>query len=384
LHYGLRRDAIEIGRRCTFQTLAEKHAIGPASLVVVTGMNYDSFHFGQVRHGKEAYRGPDKHLGYPALAAILKERPDFFVGTGDNIYYDPGGSRRPRAKTQAEMRRRWHRQFVQPRFVDLFAQVPAYWEKDDHDHRYNDCDTTGDKAPSSALGISTFLEQMPVVAPQDPHGKTYRTHRINRLLQIWLVEGRDYRSPNAMPDGPDKTIWGHEQLAWLKKTLLASDATFKILISPTPLVGPDRASKRDNHTNPRGFRHEGEAFFQWLRSHGFLDKHFYIVCGDRHWQYHALHPTGFEEFSCGALVDANAILGIPPGAAGSTDPEAAIEQFYAQREPSGGFLKVSVWPQRADNAAVIEFAFQDEHGVLLYRNRKQAPLGASSDSTIKP
>ncbi|MDB6006750.1 MAG: hypothetical protein JWR15_3737, partial [Prosthecobacter sp.] len=25
------------------------------------------------------------------------------------------------------------------------------------------------------------------------------------------TDGRDYRSPNKMPDGPDKTIWGAEQ-----------------------------------------------------------------------------------------------------------------------------------------------------------------------------
>ena len=31
-----------------------------------------------------------------------------------------------------------------------------------------------------------------------------------------------------MPDGPDKTMWGVEQRAWLERTLLESDATFKI------------------------------------------------------------------------------------------------------------------------------------------------------------
>jgi len=36
--------------------------------------------------------------------------------------------------------RKWHEQFVQPRFIELFSQVPTYWEKDDHDHRFNDCD----------------------------------------------------------------------------------------------------------------------------------------------------------------------------------------------------------------------------------------------------
>ena len=57
-----------------------------------------------------------------------------------------------------------------------------------------------------------------------------------------------------MPDGPTKTIWGAEQLAWLKSSLLESDATFKLLVSPTPMVGPDDLRKTDNHTNIGGFR----------------------------------------------------------------------------------------------------------------------------------
>ena len=82
-------------------------------------------------------------------------------------------------------------------------------------------------------------------------GAMYRTVRWGKDLEVWLVEGRDFRSPNNMPDGPDKSIWGGEQKEWLKKTLLASDATFKILVSPTPIVGPDRGNKADNHANSR-------------------------------------------------------------------------------------------------------------------------------------
>lgn len=89
-----------------------------------------------------------------------------------------------------------------------------------------------------------------------------------------MVEGRDYRSPNALPPGPEKSIWGEKQKAWLQQTLLESDAVFKILVSPTPMVGPDDLRKQDNHTNPLGFRAEGEAFFQWLKENNFLQKIF--------------------------------------------------------------------------------------------------------------
>ena len=84
-----------------------------------------------------------------------------------------------------------------------------------------------------------------------------------------------------MPSGPEKTLWGAEQLAWLRRTLRESDATFKILISPTPMIGPDDAEqagrpaeghdalKRDNHADPAGFQHERDQFFDWLTNNGF-------------------------------------------------------------------------------------------------------------------
>ena len=362
LLYGVSKDDVKKGRTCTFKTLSGATGEQQASFVVVTGMNYVKFHY-----GTRAYKGEDKHLGYPALASILKLKPDFFVGTGDNVYYDS----RPNAKTQAEIRSKWHEQFVQPRFVELFSQVPTYWEKDDHDHRYNDCDTAGSREPSNELGIATFREQVPVVDPKDKDAVTYRTFRISKHLQIWLVEGRDYRSPNRMPDGPEKTLWGTEQIAWLKRTLLASDATFKVLISPTPMVGPDRSSKRANHANPQGFMHEGRQFFKWLSANSFLEKRLYFACGDRHWQYHSIDPSGFEEFSSGALVDANAIVGTFPGNPKSNDPEGKIKQPFHPRQPSGGFLLVTVSPASGEGGPTARFSFYDEQGKQLYEASKR-------------
>ena len=172
-----------------------------------------------------------------------------------------------------------------------------------------------------------------------------------------------------MPDGQDKTIWGKEQKEWLKRTLLESNATFKLMISPTPMVGPDEVRKSDNHANQKGFRTEGEEFFKWLGENDFLNKGFYLICGDRHWQYHSIDPTGLEEFSTGALIDANSRVGRPPGDPGSNDPNALIMQFYTYDEPTGGFLHITVRPGTPATAA---FRFFDEQGELLYEDVKSA------------
>ncbi len=363
LLYGPNINKVKTGNTCTFKTLDSPDTKRKIIFVVVTGMNYHKFH-----HGTDAYKGQDKSLGYPAMETILEMQPDFFVSTGDSVYYDH--PRKNAAQTRRQLRKKWHEQFVQPRYIEFFAQIPTYWEKDDHDYRYNDCDNTSDKNPDPQLGKETFLEQVPVVDIIEPKPITYRTHQVNELLQIWLVEGRDYRSPNIMPDGPDKSIWGKEQTKWLKKTLIESKATFKILISPTPMIGPDDAYKQDNHTNPKGFKYEGEQFFLWLGKNGFLKKNFYIVCGDRHWQYHSIHPSGFEEFSCGALIDANARIGRKPGDSESTDPQSLIRQLYTQEDPSGGFLAVTVEPGNKIQKPNIRFAFFDEIGTLIYQCEK--------------
>jgi alkaline phosphatase D len=182
--------------------------------------------------------------------------PDFFVHTGDIIYYDE------LAKTAELARYHWQRMYGWPGTVAFHRNVAALFIKDDHDTWRNDCWPT---MQSPFMHEFTFRQGQAIFREQVPMGpSTYRTRRFGRDVQIWLVEGRDFRTPNDGPDGPDKTIWGDAQKRWFKETLAASDATFRILISPTPLVGPDRDAKRDNHANS-GFRHEGEHS-SWVRN----------------------------------------------------------------------------------------------------------------------
>ena len=375
---GTKRKNLRPGPTASFRTLPGPAAAARVDFVVVTGMNYAKFH-GDNRIDRKIhlahnntelpspYNGPDKKLGYPALESILRLKPDFFVGTGDNVYYDT--PKEPRAETITEMRQKWHEQFVQPRYRDLFAAVPTYWEVDDHDYRIDDGDNTGDHRPSPAEAQRIMLEQLPYAAADDPDPLTYRTYRMSKDLQVWFVEGRIYRSPNLSEDGPEKSIWGVEQKAWLKRTLKESDATFKVMISATPMVGPDDIRKTDNHTNHGGFRHEGDEFFAFVRDEKISN--LYLVCGDRHWQYHSLHPSGIEEFSTGALVDANSRPGRKAGDPLSTDPQGLIKQLYLQDPPSGGFLHVISNPATLAQPASLTFEHRDENGVVLNRHTKQ-------------
>ena len=389
LQFGSSQHSLHESEVATFKTLQGVDGTDELSLVVVTGMNYNKFHFGNYEEGT-AYSGNDKLLGYPALRVIQSQHPDYFIGTGDNVYFDhPNKANFDRAVSEGKnpnpgryngqevvdeegMRRKYHEQFTQPRFRKLFSAVGTYWEKDDHDYRFNDADPYQEHPISHEMGIKNFKEQLPVVDQNDANARTYRTHRMSLDLQIWLLEGRDYRGQNQMEDGPEKSLWGVEQLQWLKETLLKSDASFKLIITPTPMVGPDDAYKKDNHVNHGGFRYEGEAFFKWLRDNGFLEKNLYIICGDRHWQYHAMHPSGFEEFSTGALVDNNSRPGRLAGDPKSTDPDGLIKQFYIQgdaEQASGGFLSITV--KREENIPIASFQHYDEKGICFMRQKRE-------------
>jgi alkaline phosphatase/alkaline phosphatase D len=273
------------------------------------------------------------------------------------------------AQTDFELHRKWHEQFRFPRLTNFFRNCPAYWLKDDHDFRFDDADQSGDKAPCAKSGRDLFREQMPIFPAGDLETPTYRTRRVHPNLQLWLMEGRDYRSDNKQPDGPDKSLWGVQQRRWLERTLKESGASWKIIISPTPMVGPDRQNKRDNHADPEGFRNEAEGFFRWLNQEGMGNV--LIFCGDRHWQYHSIHPLGIEEFSVGALNDENSIAGVKAGTPASTDPQGLIKQPYLYGEPTGGFLHVTT--SGTSGQRNLTLAFHDDHGKLLHQVVRKDP-----------
>lgn len=298
-----------------------------------------------------------------------ERKPDFFVGAGDAVYYDQPTN--APATTQTEMRRKWHEQFRFPRLISFFSDCPAYWLKDDHDFRFDDADRTGNQSPSPVLGSQTYRDQLPVLPLGDNQTRDFHTYRVHPDLQIWFLEGRDYRSPSDQPDGPGKSIWGEEQKKWLQESLMASPATWKILVTPTPMVGPDRATKKDNHTNPQGFRREADDFFAWLKEKKIANV--LLFCGDRHRQYHSIHPSGVEEYSMGALNDENSIAGIRPGDKDSTDPDGKIRQVFLYPAATGGFIRVQL-QRRPDETPEMRIEFRDDHGQILHEEVRTPTL----------
>lgn len=282
---------------------------------------------------------------------MLGRDPAFFVHLGDIVYYDKrsaGGD--VDARTPELARFHWNRWYGCADVVKFHRQVPSFFIKDDHDT------LTDDSIPGMRVGDLTWDRGLSIFREQVPMGaSTYRSRRWSKDLQFWVMEGRDFRSPNTMPDGPDKSIWGAEQKAWFKREVLASDASFKILFSPTPIVGPDRATKRDNLSNPN-WVHEGDEVRKFCAENNVI-----VISGDRHWQYHSIDDkTGVHEFSSGATSEAHA-------GGFSLDLRTDEHQYLAI---IGGFLSGEVFSDagaprlalrhhRVDGSVAYEYTFPD-------------------------
>jgi len=304
------------------------------SFTVVTGQDYG--------------RRDDPDKGHKIFAQMLKLRPDFFVHTGDVVYYDKAF---PWAKNVELARYKWQATYSLPFQREFHKHVPSYFMRDDHDI------TKNDSWPGVNYGDLTWEDGLRIFREQtglpDP---PYRTIRWGRDLQVWLPAGRQFRSPNRMPDGPDKSIWGREQKRWFFESVKNSDATFRIVVNSTPIVGPDRDNKNDNHANV-GFKWEGDEIRRFVST----QKNMYLVCGDRHWQYVSVDPvTGVTEYSCGPTSDKHA---------GGWKQEN-VSPMHRYLNVKGGFLRVVV--SRVKGQAQAAFQHYGVDGQLYHEDIKRA------------
>jgi alkaline phosphatase D len=288
-------------------------------------------------------RRDDLINGHKIYKYMLDMRPDFFVHTGDVEYYDKPG---PFALTEELMRFKWDRIFALPNQRTFYNQITSYFMKDDHDAL---CD---DAFPGMKYGCVSFERGLEIFDKEQfpSNDNRYKTVRWGKDLQIWIMEGRNFRSKNTDQDGKEKTIWGKEQKEWLFETLKKSDATFKLIITPTPILGPDRVGKNDNYSNA-GFKYEGNEIRNYINQ---FDNVF-ICTGDRHWQY-VTHFAGTNlwEFSCGAGSDSHA-EGWPPN---DKKPE---HRFLRVK---GGFLKGSI--SYENNKPQLKFQHYDVDGNVVH------------------
>jgi alkaline phosphatase D len=214
---------------------------------------------------------PDRG-GMAAYETMRRLEPDFFLHSGDTIYADNPLEERVElsdgtvwrnivtpekakvAETLDEFRGNFRYNLLDDHVRRFNAEVPVIAQWDDHettnnwypgeileDERY----TVTDVDVLASRARQAFHEYSPIAAPATDPGRVYRKVAYGPSLDVFVIDLRTYRGPNAANDqaapSAETAILGERQLAWLRRELRASRATWKVIASDMPigLVVPD-------------------------------------------------------------------------------------------------------------------------------------------------
>ena len=255
--------------------------------------------------------------GYPIFDVIHRQNPDFFLFLGDTIYSDhicPSPPNEPGAEFKAttlQTYRLRHRYQRDAEALQRFLRtVPMYVVWDDHEVKNNFAGPYEEQMPA---GRQAFREYWPIASPaEDPH-RMYRRVRYGADLELFLLDVRQYRSRNADPDGPNKTMLGSAQLKWLLDGLHASTATWRVIATSVPLSipkgGDSSVPGNDGWAggpDGTGFERERQVIVDAILSHKI--KNVVFLAGDVHWaEAIAYDPdqdghVDFHEYTAGPLA----------------------------------------------------------------------------------
>jgi alkaline phosphatase D len=223
--------------------------------------------------------------GMVTFATMRKHAPDLFIHSGDSIYADgpilpevklPDGKiwknitipeKAKVAETLAEFRAAHKYNFLDDNLRAFNAEVPIFVQWDDHEVMNNW--SLSKQVPAvykerdvmllAARSARAFHEMYPMRENIAEPGRIYRTIHYGPHLDVFMLDERSYRGPNGdnlqASYGPDAYFVGAEQLAWLKRELLASRATWKVIASDMPIsiiVYDDAANKKGSEAIAQG------------------------------------------------------------------------------------------------------------------------------------
>ncbi|HXY98890.1 MAG TPA: alkaline phosphatase D family protein [Stellaceae bacterium] len=211
--------------------------------------------------------------GYRIYEAMRRANPDFFIHSGDQIYADnpiaaeirtddgrpwknltaPGKAQV--AQSLVDYRGNFAYNFLDANKRRFAAEVPFLVQWDDHEVRNNwypgqilgDERYTKERSASllAAWARRALFEYNPMRFDVDDPERVYRSFSFGPALEVFMLDERSYRGPNS-PNrqsvlDADSAFVGAAQLDWLKRRLLASKATWKLVASDMPisLVVPD-------------------------------------------------------------------------------------------------------------------------------------------------
>ena len=272
-------------------------------------------------------------------------RADFLVSLGDWPYTDI-----PLRNTRIAEYRAAHRAArLSGAVTPLLQSMPIYAIYDDHEIRDNWDQAFQTEDPERfRAGLEVWDEFFPLrskVKVRDSlDRRRYRTIQRGRHLEIFMLDTRRYRSPYRDPDGPQKTMLGAEQRAWLERELQRSRASFKVIVTSVPLG----FGTTGDHWS--AYAQERDALLAFIRDRKIRGVVF--VTADQHWFASHLHAGGIHELQVGPLAS---FLRSPP----EEDPPPEVLARHVLRNYGEIIVTGGTRPR-------LVFMARDENGGLIH------------------
>lgn len=249
-----------IGR---FQTLAAQTDAAPLSFVFSGDTNY-------------------AYAPFTVAGDMAAENADMFIWFGDTIYGDAPSGGLGVAETLTDYWAKYRQIRSDPGIRAALANMALITGGDDHEVKndYAGGDPRLNPAQESA-GFEAFFDYMPI-RPQPESGEPYRVYRrfrAGRNVEIFVLDGRQYRGASAKevcgsnPDpygfilgpitrrgdcvneleDPNRSMLGAAQFEWLTTGLRDSTAAVKFVVNNVPLsmLGPYPYDRWDGYDGER-------------------------------------------------------------------------------------------------------------------------------------
>jgi len=340
-----------------------------------------------------------QRLGMKSFASMLNYHnrdPDFILLTGDTVYYDLRQWRPDVGYPIDSYELRWQVWPAQYRFenmLNFFSKVPGYWMVDDHDYWKNNyteitedgwyifrnTNPTPGSYGTAGEDAESYYEQNPYSTSKGSGADFWRAIRWGQHLELFIEEGRHHR------DHENDLIWGTEQRLWLQNRINESTATFKIIITTTPVIAPllDPIIYEwaDKHANGR-FREETITFLNEIKDMPDV----FFICGDRHWKHFSvINQSNYPEFSDFYEFS----VGSGAGGTHARTPNLTENEWgtmlYYDDEPTAGYLRVQIRPQI--DRVKIKFELikvaEDIDNEVLYSANYTVPIGTEPGHDLK-
>ncbi len=294
----------------------------------------------------------EDHVPFPVLSRAAALELDAFLLLGDTVYADG-------ARTPDEYRAVWHAMLATDGYRALRASTSVVATWDDHEVDNNwDPETT--PADQLAAARAALFEQLPLRRDPAAPDRLWRSLRYGDTAEVFVLDCRGERRPSTRGSAAPIYV-SRAQLDWLEAGLVASPATFKLVMSSVPIGDfplPFDAASAQRWEGYGAQRDEILAFIDDRRIGGLL-----WLSGDFH-----LGAAGRVEASGVGSTQLEICAG--PGGHDANPLSALLgapQWDFATTEQN--FVRLALDP----DARTAEVTFLDASGGQLYQRRYAFP-----------